>query len=169
MQTNTQRHEEPPSFVAANPRRLMPSQAIIEEYALGAGPRNKRGYLADCRDAVGYVFPWGHVIEAPPGPEPRDDDESHPICSWDFCLDEALADHHNAGLSLNDLSELVGTDFQREGLTTVGGLVYKAFGRVPRAGEYTRIDGFRIVVERVRRRRVERVYIERDADAGATR
>ncbi|MEK7401277.1 MAG: hemolysin family protein [Gemmatimonadota bacterium] len=67
----------------------------------------------------------------------------------------------SGGLSLNDLSELVGTDFQREGLTTVGGLVYKAFGRVPRAGEYTRIDGFRIVVERVRRRRVERVYFER--------
>ena len=68
----------------------------------------------------------------------------------------------SGGLSLSDLSELVGTDFQREGLTTVGGLVYKAFGRVPRAGEYTRVDGFRVVVERVRRRRVERVYFERD-------
>ena len=37
MQTNTQRHDEPPSFVAANPHRLVPSQAIIEEYALGPG------------------------------------------------------------------------------------------------------------------------------------
>jgi CBS domain containing-hemolysin-like protein len=70
----------------------------------------------------------------------------------------------SGGLSLSDLSELVGTDFQREGLTTVGGFVYKAFGRVPRAGEYTRVDGFRVVVERVRRRRVERVYFERDDD-----
>ena len=56
---------------------------------------------------MGYVFPWGHVIESPPGTRPPDgdDDESHPICSWDFCLDEALAGHHNAGLSLNDLTE----------------------------------------------------------------
>jgi len=70
----------------------------------------------------------------------------------------------SGGLSLGDLSELVGTNFEREGLTTVGGLVYKAFGRVPRDGEYTRVDGFRVVVERIRRRRVERVYFERDAD-----
>jgi putative hemolysin len=70
----------------------------------------------------------------------------------------------SGGMSLADLSEIVGVDFQREGLTTVGGLVYKAFGRVPRAGDVTHIDGFRIVVERVRRRRVERVYFESDED-----
>jgi putative hemolysin len=70
----------------------------------------------------------------------------------------------SGGMSLADLSEIVGFDFQREGLTTVGGLVYKAFGRVPRAGDETRIDGFKVVVERVRRRRVERVYFESDDD-----
>jgi len=67
----------------------------------------------------------------------------------------------SGGLSLADLSELVGADLQREDLTTVGGLVYEAFGRVPRAGESKRVDGFKVVVERVRRRRVERVYLER--------
>jgi putative hemolysin len=67
----------------------------------------------------------------------------------------------SGGLSLADLSELVGRDFQRDDLTTVGGLVYEAFGRVPRAGESKRVDGFKFVVERVRRRRVERVYLER--------
>ena len=64
-------------------------------------------------------------------------------------------------VTLADLSELVGTDFQREDLTTVAGLVYDAFGRVPRAGESRPIKGFRLVVERVRRRRIERVYLER--------
>jgi CBS domain containing-hemolysin-like protein len=64
-------------------------------------------------------------------------------------------------VTLADLSELVGTDFQREDLTTVAGLVYDAFGRVPHAGESRQIDGFRVVVERVRRRRIERVYFER--------
>ncbi len=64
-------------------------------------------------------------------------------------------------VTLADLSELLGVDVQREGLTTVGGLVYEEFGRVPRAGESMNISGFRLVVERVRRRRVERVYFER--------
>jgi CBS domain containing-hemolysin-like protein len=64
-------------------------------------------------------------------------------------------------LTLADLSELLGADFQREDLTTVGGLVYEEFGRVPRAGEIRTLNGFKLVVERVRRRRVERVYFER--------
>jgi CBS domain containing-hemolysin-like protein len=64
-------------------------------------------------------------------------------------------------VSLADLTELVAVDFQREDLTTVAGLVYDAFGRVPRAGESREVNGFRVVVERVRRRRIERVYLER--------
>lgn len=67
-------------------------------------------------------------------------------------------------VTLADLSELVGADFQRDDLTTVGGLVYEAFGRVPRPGEVKTIDSFRVIVERVRRRRIERVYFERIAD-----
>ena len=65
------------------------------------------------------------------------------------------------GKDVADLSELLGADFQRDDLTTVGGLVYDAFGRVPRAGEARSLGGFRVVVERVRRRRIERVYFER--------
>jgi CBS domain containing-hemolysin-like protein len=64
-------------------------------------------------------------------------------------------------LALDELSELLGQDFVREDLSTVGGLVYEAFGRVPRAGEAIKIGSYRMVVERVRRRRIERVYFER--------
>ena len=64
-------------------------------------------------------------------------------------------------VSLTDLAELLGFDFQREDLTTVGGLIYDAFGRVPRAGEKATLGPFRVVVERVRRRRIERIYFER--------
>jgi putative hemolysin len=64
-------------------------------------------------------------------------------------------------VTLDDLSALVGRQFELEGVTTVGGLVYTLVGRVPRAGEELVYGGFRIVVERVRRRRVERVYFER--------
>ena len=69
-------------------------------------------------------------------------------------------------VSLFDLSEVIGADFQREDIATVGGLVYDAFGRVPRAGEAITVSGFRVVVERVRRRRIERVYFERVPSAG---
>ena len=64
-------------------------------------------------------------------------------------------------LTVDELSELVGHDFHREGVTTVGGLVYELLGRVPQAGETFTLDGFRVVIERVVKRRVERVYFER--------
>ncbi|MDF2774660.1 MAG: transporter-associated region [Geminicoccaceae bacterium] len=64
-------------------------------------------------------------------------------------------------LTVDELSELVGHDFHREGVTTVGGLVYELLGRVPQAGESLVLDGFRVVIERVVKRRVERVYFER--------
>ena len=64
-------------------------------------------------------------------------------------------------LTVDELSELVGHDFHREGVTTVGGLVYELLGRVPEAGEAFTLEGFRIVIERVVKRRVERVYFAR--------
>ncbi|MDB4882566.1 MAG: transporter-associated region [Gemmatimonadetes bacterium] len=64
-------------------------------------------------------------------------------------------------LTLDELSELLGQDFSQEDVTTVGGLVYESFGRVPRAGESVTVGGYKLVVERVRRRRIERVYFER--------
>jgi CBS domain containing-hemolysin-like protein len=64
-------------------------------------------------------------------------------------------------LTVDELSDLVGHDFHREGVTTVGGLVYELLGRVPEAGEAFTADGFRIVIERVIKRRIERVYFER--------
>ncbi len=67
----------------------------------------------------------------------------------------------SARVSLEDLSELTGQDFTRDDVQTVGGLVYELVGSVPRAGEALVVGNFKIVVERVVRRRVERVYLER--------
>ena len=64
-------------------------------------------------------------------------------------------------VSLDDLSAALGHRFERDDVATVGGLIFQALGRVPRAGEELTLDGFRIVVERVTRRRIERVYFER--------
>jgi CBS domain containing-hemolysin-like protein len=65
------------------------------------------------------------------------------------------------------LSDVVGDDFRREDVSTVGGLAYELFGRVPRAGESIDYRSWHLVVERVRGRRVQRVYLERqDAAVG---
>lgn len=65
------------------------------------------------------------------------------------------------GVGVSELSDLLETEFGPQDVATVGGLVYSLFGRVPRAGESVSAGGYRIVVECVRRRRVERVYFER--------
>jgi CBS domain containing-hemolysin-like protein len=64
-------------------------------------------------------------------------------------------------VSLEELSGALGHHFERPDVTTVGGLIYDLVGRVPRSGEELTVEGFRVVVERVVRRRVERVYFER--------
>ena len=64
-------------------------------------------------------------------------------------------------LTLDELSELVREDLRHEQVETIAGLVYEVLGRVPKAGEELQVKSFRIVVERVVRRRIERVYLER--------
>jgi CBS domain containing-hemolysin-like protein len=69
-------------------------------------------------------------------------------------------------VTLDELSDVLDADMRAEDVTTVGGLVYSLFDRVPAPGEsLIHPRGFRIVVERVRRRRIERVYFERLAAA----
>ncbi len=73
----------------------------------------------------------------------------------------------SARLTLTELSELLHFDFEREDISTVGGLVYEQFGRAPRQGESITIGGYRMTVERVERRRVQRVGFERlDSKSG---
>ena len=64
-------------------------------------------------------------------------------------------------VTLDELSETLGVEIVSEEVGTVGGLIMERLGRVPRAGERLEIEGFRVVVERVRRRQILRVYFER--------
>lgn len=64
-------------------------------------------------------------------------------------------------LTLDDLSDALHYDFRRDDVTTVGGLVLELVGRVPRAGESLQIGPFRVIAERVVRRKIERVFLER--------
>jgi len=64
-------------------------------------------------------------------------------------------------VTLSELSERLGSNMSAKDVATVGGLVYELCGRVPESGEAMMHGGYRLVVERVRRRRIERVYFER--------
>lgn len=64
-------------------------------------------------------------------------------------------------MNLSDLSDALDHDFTRDDVTTVGGLVLELVGRVPRAGESLTIGPFRVIVERVVRRKIERIFLER--------
>ena len=65
------------------------------------------------------------------------------------------------GVALSELEEALGHSFDRDDVSTVGGLVLAEFGRVPRSGESIDVEGFRLVVEHVVRRRVKRIGVYR--------
>lgn len=64
-------------------------------------------------------------------------------------------------LTLDDLSDALGYAFERDDVSTIGGLIFELLGRVPRAGEALTIGPFRVIVERVIRRKIARVFLER--------
>jgi CBS domain containing-hemolysin-like protein len=65
------------------------------------------------------------------------------------------------GVALSELESALGHDFGRDDVSTVGGLVLAEFGRVPRSGESIDVEGFRLIVEHVVRRRVKRIGVYR--------
>lgn len=67
----------------------------------------------------------------------------------------------DGALTLDELSALLGTKVDDEDVSTVGGLVYSELGHVPRPGEEFQFGHFRVVVEQMIRRRIRRVYFER--------
>jgi putative hemolysin len=67
----------------------------------------------------------------------------------------------SARVTLDELSEILGVPVEHDEVSTAGGLVYELLGRVPRAGESLTVAGFRVVVERVVRRKIQRLYFER--------
>ena len=90
--------------------------------------------------------------------------DEHDVEEPDIEVDEEGERAWVAGrLTLDELSDALDYRFARDDVATVGGLVYATLGRVPHAGEQFRFGDFRVVVERVVRRRIRRVYFERVA------
>ena len=86
----------------------------------------------------------------------------------EYDVEEATVEHLDerrvrisSRVTLAELTELLHADFEREGISTVGGLVLDQFGRAPKHGESFTMCGYRVIVDRVERRRVQRVVFER--------
>ncbi|HUP18949.1 MAG TPA: hemolysin family protein [Gemmatimonadota bacterium] len=68
-------------------------------------------------------------------------------------------------LDADDFNELTGCDIGVVGVETIGGIVAREMGRVPRAEEAVELAGWRFVVEAVEDRRVVRVRAARSSPA----
>src|SRR5437016_7616878 len=66
-----------------------------------------------------------------------------------------------AQTEIGDFNEAFQSDFSDEEFDTVGGLVLKAFGRLPKRGEATTIDHFRFKVIRADSRRLYTLQLEK--------
>jgi putative hemolysin len=62
---------------------------------------------------------------------------------------------------LDDLGELVGVDLQREGLDTIGGLIFNQLGYVPKPGTSLQIPPLRFEIRQSGRKRVLEVAVEK--------
>jgi putative hemolysin len=60
---------------------------------------------------------------------------------------------------LDDLSEITGVALEREGLDTIGGLIFTQLGYVPRPGAILEIDSLRLEIRQSNRKRVTEVLI----------
>ena len=68
----------------------------------------------------------------------------------------------DASLPVDELNELLGTDLPRDQWNTVGGLMFGLLGAIPAEGQAVTLQGFRLVAERVQRRRVETILVTRE-------
>ena len=86
----------------------------------------------------------------------------------DQIVDEGEGSFVFAGtVGVDDLSDRLDIEIERQGFETVGGYVLSRFGRVPQAGESMDTDGVSVEVLEAERRRVHRVRIRRRLDAPA--
>ncbi len=76
-------------------------------------------------------------------------------------LDKSGRYRVKAVTEIADFNEAFGTDFSDEEFDTVGGLVTKRFGRVPKRGETVVLDGFSFQVLRADSRKIHSLTVEK--------
>jgi CBS domain containing-hemolysin-like protein len=69
----------------------------------------------------------------------------------------------NGNVDIDEVSQRLGVEINREGFETVGGFLLAHLGRVPTIGEHVDIDDVHLEVLDVERRRINKVRITRNA------
>lgn len=72
-----------------------------------------------------------------------------------------------ARTAIEEFNRYFGTEFTDDEYDTVGGLILKAFGRLPTKGESLQYGGFDFIVLRADRRRIHTLRVSRSEEAGA--
>jgi CBS domain containing-hemolysin-like protein len=67
----------------------------------------------------------------------------------------------NARMQIDEVNELLKSDFPEGDWDTIGGYLYHLLGHIPTEGEAAEFDGFRLVADRVQGHRIGRVRIDR--------
>jgi len=67
----------------------------------------------------------------------------------------------SGGARLDDLSELVGIDLRREGLDTIGGLIFNQLGYLPKPGAAVEISPLHFEIRQSSRKRILEVAVEK--------
>ncbi len=73
----------------------------------------------------------------------------------------------DAGLPIADLNDELGLALAADGVDTVGGLAFNAFGRVPEVGESVLAPGAALRVRAIHENRITRLEVTRHTDADA--
>lgn len=65
----------------------------------------------------------------------------------------------DGGVSLEDVNETLGTEFEGDAFDTIGGLVLSRLGRAPEVGDAIEVDGYEVTVEDVEGTRISSVTV----------
>jgi CBS domain containing-hemolysin-like protein len=71
----------------------------------------------------------------------------------------------DARLSIDDLNDLLGSDFRDDDFETLGGMLYQKLERIPKPGESLVMDGYAFTVEKVRAQRILLVKVQHSTDS----
>ncbi|MCD4700597.1 MAG: hemolysin family protein [Candidatus Aegiribacteria sp.] len=66
----------------------------------------------------------------------------------------------DARISIDDLNELLATEFEDDDYESLGGMIYSLMGKIPRQQDTAELSGYRFTVEQIRAQRILFVRVE---------
>ena len=129
---------------------------LLQEFRSG---RNHMAIVVDEYGGTSGLLTIEDVLEEIVG---EIDDEHDPQVAEPI---QQQGDHWNvmAQTRIDEFNEYFAADFDDEDYETIGGLMMREFGRLPRRGEEANFGGFRFRVAQADRRRIHRLDVFREA------